>query len=177
MSTVSRAVKIEERRSLTLVKKPLLTAAMKQKLLERGNCILNDLKNHGNQIVIFSDEKTFADDPVVSNENDRNVSFGQDLSELRNVSTTKHPASVMMLGVVTSNGEEMPPVWFPRGYRLTAVAYKDVLVTKILPWERKITRNANATRWCACAHRKTCSRVAEVKHELSAQRLLAATVA
>ena len=70
-------------------------------------------------------------------------SFGQDISELRNVSTTKHPASVMMLGVVASNGEKMPPVWFPRGYRLTAAAYKDVLVTKILPWVRKITRNAN----------------------------------
>ena len=71
------------------------------------------------------------------------VSFGKDISELRNVSTTKHPASVMMLGVVASNREKMPTVWFPRGYRLTSAAYKDVLVTKILPWMRKITRNAN----------------------------------
>ena len=116
---------------------------MKQKRLERGKRLLNDLKNHGNRIVVFSDEKTFTVDPVVNKQNDCIVSFGQDTSELRNVSTTKHPASVMMLGVVASNGEKMPPVWFPRGYRLTAAAYKDVLVTKILPWVRKITRNEN----------------------------------
>ena len=48
-------------------------------------------------------------------------------SELRNVSTTKHPASVMMHGVMASNGEKMPPVWFPRGCRLTTAAYKYVL--------------------------------------------------
>ena len=91
----------------------------------------------------FSDEKPFTVDPVVNKQNARIVSFGQDISELRNVSTTKHPASAMKLEVVASNGEKMPPVWFPRGYRLTAAAYKDVLVTKILPWVRKITRNVN----------------------------------
>ncbi|KAF2366663.1 hypothetical protein FHG87_002582 [Trinorchestia longiramus] len=49
----------------------------------------------------------------------------------------------MMLGVVALNGEEMPPVWFPRGYKLNDSVYKDFLVTKILPWVKKITRNAN----------------------------------
>ena len=76
---------------------------MKQKHLERSNRLLNDLKNHGNRIVIFSD-KTFIVDPVVNKQNDRIVSFGQDISELRNMSTTKHPVSVMMLGVVASIG-------------------------------------------------------------------------
>ena len=33
------------------------------------------------------------------------------------------------------------------------------------------------TRWCACTHRKKCSGVAGVKHELLAKGLLAATVA
>ena len=118
---------------------------MKQKRLERGNRLINDLKNHGNRIVIFSHEKTFSVDPVVNKQNDRIVSFGQDISELRNVSTTKHPASVMMLGVVTSNRLKMPPVWFPRGYRLTTAAYRDVPVTKILPWlgAKNNYRNAN----------------------------------
>ncbi|KAF2354925.1 hypothetical protein FHG87_014320 [Trinorchestia longiramus] len=48
-----------------------------------------------------------------------------------------------MLGLVASNGENLPSVWFPRGYRLNTSAYEDVLVTKIRPWMRKITRNAN----------------------------------
>ena len=57
---------IEGGRSLKRVMKPLLTAAMKQKRLERGNLFLNDLKNHGNRIVIFSDEETFTVDPVAN---------------------------------------------------------------------------------------------------------------
>ena len=35
-----------------------------------------------------------------------------------------------MLGVVTSNGEKMPSVWFEQGYRLASVVYKEVLETK-----------------------------------------------
>ncbi|KAF2358831.1 hypothetical protein FHG87_010412 [Trinorchestia longiramus] len=116
---------------------------MKQKRFEQSKRLINDLKNHGNQVVIFSDEKTFSVDPLVNKKNNCMVSFGQDISELRNVFTTKHPISVMLLGVVASNGVKIPPVWFPRGYRLNAAAYKYVLVTKILPWVRKITRNAN----------------------------------
>ena len=68
-----RAVKIEGRKSLKRVKKPLLAAAMKQKRLERSNRLLTDLQNHGNRIVIFSDEKTFTVDPVVNKRNDRIV--------------------------------------------------------------------------------------------------------
>ena len=52
---------------------------MKQKRLERGNRLHNDQKNHGNRIVIFSDEKTFTVDPVVNKQNDRIVSFGQNI--------------------------------------------------------------------------------------------------
>ena len=58
------------------------SAAMKQKHLERGNRLRNDMKNHENRIVILSVEKTFTVNPVV--------------------------------------------ILFPRGYRLTAAAYKDV---------------------------------------------------
>ena len=58
--------------------------------------------------------------------------------ELRNVFTTKHPASVMMLGI---EWRKYTPNMVPRGYRLIAAAYKDVLVTKILQRVRKITRN------------------------------------
>ena len=71
---------------------------------------LNDMKNHGNQILVFSDEKRFTVDPVFNKQNERVATFGKDISEIRKVSTTKHPASVMMLGVVATNGEKMPPV-------------------------------------------------------------------
>lgn len=114
-STVRRAVKIEGGKSFKLVKKPLLTPGTKQKRLDRAKLLLNNLKNHGNRVVIFSDEKTFTVDPVMNKQNDRVVSFGQDVSEYRYVSTTKHPATVMMLGVVASNGLKMPPHLVPNG--------------------------------------------------------------
>ena len=52
---------------------------MKKKRLERGNRLLNNFKNHGNRIVIFSDEKMFTVNSVVNKQNDRIVGFGQDI--------------------------------------------------------------------------------------------------
>ena len=143
VSTVSRVVKSMGGKSLRRFKKPLLSAAMIQKRLDRSTRLLNDLKSHGNRILIFSDEKTFTVDPVFNRQNDRVVSFGNDVSNHQRVSTTKHPASVMMLGVVASNGEKMPPVWFERGYRLTSAVYKEILETKVLPWVKRITKKAD----------------------------------
>ena len=143
VSTVSRVVKKMGGKSLRRSRKPLLSAAMVQKRLERSTLLLNDLKDHGNRVLIFSDEKTFTVDPVFNKQNDRVVTFGNDVSEHRRMSTTKHPASIMMLGVVASNGEKMPPVWFERGYRLTSAVYKEVLETKVLPWIKKITKKSD----------------------------------
>ena len=86
--------------------------------------MLNDLKNYGNRIHIFSDEKKFTVHVVFNKQKDRVVTFQNNVSEQRRVSTTKHPASIMMLGVVASNGENMPPVWVERGYRLTSVVHR-----------------------------------------------------
>ena len=68
---------------------------------------------------------------MVNKQNDTHVCFRQDVFEDRKISTKKHPVSVIMLGVVASNGEKMPPVWFPTGDRLTAVGYRDVLDSKL----------------------------------------------
>ena len=54
-----------------------------------------------------------------------------------------HPMSVMMLGVVVSYGEKMPPVWFEKEYQLNSYDYKEILDKKILPCVRKITKNAD----------------------------------
>ena len=63
----------------------------------------------------------------MNKQNDHVVSFGQDVPEICNVSTTKHPVFIMILGVIALNGEKMSFVWFPTGYRLTAANYKDIL--------------------------------------------------
>ena len=48
VSTVSRAIKHREGKSLRFLKKPLLSRWMIQKRLERSTRLLNDMKNHGN---------------------------------------------------------------------------------------------------------------------------------
>ena len=60
------------------------------------------------------------------------VAFRNDIFEHRRVTTTKHPASFMMLDFVASIGQKMPPVLFKLGYRLTSAAYKEILETKVL---------------------------------------------
>ncbi len=72
-------------------------------------------------------------DPVFNKQNDRIICFDNTDHNIRNISKTKHPASVMMLGVVASTGEKMAPIWFPTGYRLMAADYLDVLSNKVLP--------------------------------------------
>lgn len=68
------------------------------------------MKSHGNHIVIFSDEKTFTVDLVMNKQDGCVVSFSQDVSEIRYMSMTKHPASMMMLGIMASNEEKILPV-------------------------------------------------------------------
>ena len=49
----------------------------------------------------------------------------------------------MMLGIVVTNKEKMPPFWFERGFRLTSFVYKEALQTKVLPLVRMITKKSD----------------------------------
>ncbi|QQP53360.1 Putative transposable element, partial [Caligus rogercresseyi] len=50
--------------------------------------------------------KTFTVDPVYNKQNDRVICFGNVSNVIRSVSKTKHPASMMMLGIVASTGDQ-----------------------------------------------------------------------
>ena len=139
---MSRAVKNEGRKSFRRVKRSLLNRATQQKRHERCGRLLDDLKHHRNRIII-SNEKTFTVYPVIKKQNDRVVEFDKSIFDVRCKSTTKFPASAMMLGVVASNGEKMQPVWCDVGYRLTAAAYKDILASRLLPWVKKVTKDTD----------------------------------
>ncbi len=67
-------------------------------------------------MIFFSDEKTFTVDPVCNKQNDCVVCFGNEDSDACCVSKTKHLASVMMLRIVASTGQKMPPIWFKARY-------------------------------------------------------------
>ena len=133
--TIRRTVKKAGGKSLVRVERPLLTSAMKQTHLLRCKALLNNLKKaRANRIIIFSDEKTWTVDPVRNRQNDRYLSFGDVNESVRTLSTTKHPASVMSLGFVASDGKAPPLVWFPVGYRLTGADYVKALEENLLPW-------------------------------------------
>ena len=85
VSTVSRAVKSEGGKSLRRLKRPFLTTAMVHRRLELCTRLLDDMKNQDDRVLIFSDEKTFTVDPVISKQSDNVVSFGQDISDDRYV--------------------------------------------------------------------------------------------
>ncbi len=106
--------------------------------LEHFQKLLNDLKHHGDRVIIFSDEKMYTVGPIINKQNDRMICFNKVAASDVYVSTTEHPASVMMLGVVASTRGKMSPVWFPTGYRLSGEDYLGILKTKVLPWVLKI---------------------------------------
>lgn len=73
-------------------------------------------------------------DPVRNCQNDWYISFGKVDEDMRMITTTKHPSSVMSLGSVASNGLVAPLMWFPHGYQLTAVNYIKDMASNLIPW-------------------------------------------
>ena len=143
VSIVPRMVKKMRGKRLTSSRKPLLSAAMVQKRLEKIVRLLTNLKNHGNQILIFFRWKTLTGDYVFNKQNDRVVTIRNDVSEHRGVSTNKQSASIIMFGVAASNGENMLSVWFERSYRITSAVYRKALETKVLLWIKKIIKKSD----------------------------------
>ena len=115
-----------------------LSPSQKEARLQRSKHILNDLKKPSargggpDRLIFFSDEKNFQQDQVVNRRNDRWLCA--DITEVPVVMRTKYPQTLMVLGVVTSEGEVMPPHIFERGSRLNAEGYIHVLSTVVKPW-------------------------------------------
>ena len=63
-STVCKIVEKMGGKSLKPSRKPLLSAAMIQKRMEKNTHLLNDPKKHGNRVLNFFNKKAFTVDPV-----------------------------------------------------------------------------------------------------------------
>jgi hypothetical protein len=111
----------------------------KEKRLEKCRNLVNLLKTK-KPIILFSDEKVFDVDSVSNSRLDRYVS-AQKMEEvpdnIKYKFQTKHPASTMMFGLVSSDGKKMPPVFFPAGTKVNSEEYINVLQIHVLPWIRK----------------------------------------
>jgi inhibitor of nuclear factor kappa-B kinase subunit alpha len=124
-------------KSFARTQKFLLTDRLKALRLERCKAILAILKKK-TPVILFSDEKYFTVDPVLNSRTDRFITKkkAKDTpAAIRSVQKSKHPAQVMMFGLVSSNGLKMPPVFLKSGFRMGAREYLDkILIPHVLPW-------------------------------------------
>jgi hypothetical protein len=98
----------------------------------------------GKDVIFFTDEKVFDLDSVSNSRLDRYLSSQKSSEVPENVKfkfQTKHPQSVMVFGLVASDGKKMPPFFWPKGTKINADAYIDVLQNVVLPWIKRNYRS------------------------------------
>ena len=120
----------EDFRSYVRSLKHPLTESMKERRLEMCKKVLGYIKRNGS--LVFSNEKIFTVDAVVNRRNDRYLAATR--AEVQGIYRTKHPAQIMVLGVVASDGKKMPPFFFKPAERVGADSYYKVLRYHVLPW-------------------------------------------
>lgn len=133
--TISNCVKDLSLRSRVVPVKHLITNSCQKKRLERCHKILNILKHpmRGlDRIILFSDEKLFTVDSSTNRRNDRYLATSKrsDIVRFR----TKHPARVMVFGLVASDGKVMPPVFIDAGLKVNTEEYIKILANHVKPW-------------------------------------------
>ena len=134
--TIWNSLKDLGKKSLVRPPRHLLTPAQKKVRLDRGKVLLNKLKSMPKSTIkIFSDKKVFLVDQAYNRRNDRQIVSMGDSSIP--VSRTKHPASIMLLGIVASNGKKAPPIFIPDGEKVNSELYISILAKKVLPWLKK----------------------------------------
>jgi transposase len=124
-------------RSLSRMQRFLLTDRLKALRLQRSKNILAILKKK-TPIILFSDEKYFSVDQKFNSRTDRFITKKKvkDVADsIKSIQKSKHPAQVMMFGLVSSNGLKMPPVFLESGFRMGAKEYLNrILIPHVLPW-------------------------------------------
>jgi hypothetical protein len=83
-------------------------------------------------LIFFSDEKNFTQDQKVNRKNNRWLC--SDPTEVPIVMSTKFPANVMVLGVVSNKSDVMPPHIFAKGLKINTDEYLKVMEDVVKPW-------------------------------------------
>ena len=132
--TVERVVKDDlNLKSYVLARRHLLTEDQKERRMLRAAALINDLKHvSAGMLRFFSDEKNFVQDMKNNRQNDRWLAESPD--EVPVVMHSKYPAHVMVLGVISNEGDIMEPVFIPDGLRLNAKEYVGLLEQHVKPW-------------------------------------------
>ncbi|QQP53619.1 Uncharacterized protein FKW44_006153 [Caligus rogercresseyi] len=116
----------------------ILTEKAQQNRLSKAQELLNKLKHpvHNETLWFFSDEKNFTQDQKHNSQNNRWCV--KNPHEVPIVGQTKFPAAVMVFGIISSNGDVMPPYFFPKGLRLNSEGYVALMKDVVAPWIKKV---------------------------------------
>lgn len=116
----------------------ILSPAVKNRRIINSVKLLNKLKHpkNPNMLWFFSDEKNFCQDQAQNSQNNRWLAICS--KDVPKVMKTKYPATVMVLGVVSSEGHVMPPHIFEVGLRVNTATYLEVMEQVVLPWIRGV---------------------------------------
>ncbi len=113
-------------------KQHLITKKARERRLERGSKLFNYLKHNGSRVKIFSDKKFFTMDQYHNCRNNRWITI--DPSDVPSINTMKHPAQVMVLGIITSDGCHMDSIFFGPHEMCNTAKYYSIMRYKVLPW-------------------------------------------
>ena len=114
----------------------LISAASKQKRLDREKKMLEEIQNAADKVIIWSDEKMFTVQSVVNSQNDRvYAARAEDLPEGSRVHLRRQkPAGVMVWAAVASDGEKSPLIFIEEGAKVNSQVYLKMLEENVLPW-------------------------------------------
>ncbi len=134
-STVRRIMQEDLRyKSYAMRRGQFMSEATKARRADKARKLLARLKHPSvsNQLIFFSDEKNFTQDQKVNRKNNRWLC--SDPTEVPIVMSTKFPANVMVLGVISNKGDVMPPHIFAKGLKINTDEYLKVMEDVVKPW-------------------------------------------
>ena len=124
-------------KSYALRKAQLITPKQQENRLAKATALLNNLKHEtAGMLRFFSDEKNFTQQQKINKRNQRYLT--DDPMEVPVVMTVKFPVNVMVLGVISSDGDVMPPHIFEKGLRVNTDVYLDVMENVVKPWMDRV---------------------------------------
>ena len=145
MRKMAREIKISEGSMRTIVKKYLHMKSLKRKRaqllssrtmqlrLQRSKALLLRFADADVEKILFTDEKIFTIEAVSNRQNDRIIAPRvSDISnEVRIVSHTQHPQSVMVWAGVSANSRT-DLVFVPEGVKMNSTTYRDLILEPIV---------------------------------------------
>jgi hypothetical protein len=133
-TTVRKMVSEDLRyKSYAMRRGQFMSEATRTRRLEKAMKLLARIKHPivPNPLIFFSEEESFTQDQKVNHRNNRWLC--SDPTEVPIVMVTKFPANVMVLSVVSNEGNVMPPHIFPKGLKVNTDEYLDVIKTVVKP--------------------------------------------